>query len=64
MTPEQKTLQDMRRDLLYIMANPMQRCKVCLYRDRDCDKEGGCVPAWRGDHPETKPYGGKSNGAG
>lgn len=62
MTPEQKTIQDLRRDLLFVMQHPLDRCKVCRYRDRDCAKEGGCTPAWRGDTPQINSYGGKQNG--
>ena len=58
MTPEEKTIQDLRRDLLFVLTHPMERCKVCLYRDADCDKDG-CVPAWIGDgKPVVTEYGG------
>lgn len=55
MTPEEKKIQDMRRDLLFVLAHPMERCKVCRYRDQDCGKE--CIPAWIGDAPSVKEYG-------
>ena len=63
MTDEQKNIQDITQDLMYVMKHPMDRCKVCLYRDRDCQKEGGCTPAWRGfGAPQVTKYGGRSNG--
>ena len=54
MTPDEKKIQDMRRDLLFVLSHPMERCKVCRFRDKDCKE---CTPAWIGDHPEIKEYG-------
>ena len=48
MTPEEKAIQDMRRDLLFVLAHPEKMCMVCAYSDRDCEKTG-CSPKWRGD---------------
>lgn len=47
MTPEEKIIQDLKRDLLFVMMNPSRCCWVCKYRDRDCEKTG-CTPVWRG----------------
>ena len=48
MTPNEMKLQEMRHDLLFVMSHPMQACKVCAYRDRDCTG-AKCTPKWRGD---------------
>lgn len=54
MTPEQKIIQDLHRDLLFVLAHPMERCKVCKYRDKECTE---CVPSWLGDETNVKEYG-------
>ena len=54
MTPEEKKIQDLRRDLLFVLAHPMERCKVCRYRDKEC---AVCLPAWIGDEISIKEYG-------
>lgn len=48
MDDKDRLVQDMRRDLLWVMRHPMQSCKVCAFRDRDCAVEG-CTPRWQGD---------------
>lgn len=48
MTRDDKIIQDMRRDLLFVMSHPMQACKVCANRDRECHG-AKCEPIWRGD---------------
>lgn len=48
MTPEEKKIQELRNDLLFVMKNPSKCCMICQYRDRDCSITG-CTPAWIGD---------------
>ncbi len=51
MTPEELKIQSLRRDLLFVLAHPEQRCKVCAHRDEDCRV---CRPAWIGERKEAR----------
>jgi hypothetical protein len=37
-------------DLVYVLKNPLQGCKVCKFCDADCSRCGqNCHPEWRGE---------------
>lgn len=61
MTPEELKIQEMRHDLLFVLAHPEQRCKVCSNRDKDCGS--CCQPQWCGDEaPALRACGGGKDG--
>lgn len=37
------------KDLYFVLRHPLEGCKVCKFRDRECSRTGqDCNPEWRG----------------